>query len=76
MPFSGEIGFIETEMYTGIHHEVVPKKKSLGCTDCHIKEAVNSSRCHKKAEEIQLPEHYKKTYPNIKFLDFEELGYE
>lgn len=76
MPFSGSYGFVETEMYTSINHKVVPKKKSLGCTDCHSKEAVRCSRCHKKAEEMELPEHYRRVYPDLKFLDFEELGYE
>lgn len=76
MPYSGNIGFIETEMYTSIHHSVVPKKKSLGCTDCHSKEAVRCSRCHKRAQEMELPDHYRKSYPNLKFLDFEKLGYE
>lgn len=25
---------------------------------------------------MEMPEHYRKVYPNLKFLDFEKLGYE
>lgn len=76
LPFSGRYDFIETEMYTSINHGVVPKKKSLGCTDCHSVEAVKCSRCHKRAQDMELPEHYKRVYPGVKFIDFEKLGYE
>lgn len=30
-----DIGWIETERYMGIFHEVVPKKEALGCNACH-----------------------------------------
>ena len=35
LPYSGKYGFVETKMYSSIHHEVVPAKKALGCSDCH-----------------------------------------
>lgn len=31
----GEIGWIETERYMGIFHEVQPREKALACKDCH-----------------------------------------
>jgi octaheme c-type cytochrome (tetrathionate reductase family) len=34
-PFSGEVGFVKTEMSWPITHMVAPKEKALGCTDCH-----------------------------------------
>lgn len=34
-PFSGEIGFIKTEMSWPVTHMVAPKDKALGCADCH-----------------------------------------
>lgn len=30
-----DVGWIETERYMGIFHEVQPKEKSLDCKDCH-----------------------------------------
>lgn len=35
LPFSGEIGFIPTEMYWPINHMVSSKDKALSCLDCH-----------------------------------------
>jgi octaheme c-type cytochrome (tetrathionate reductase family) len=34
-PFSGRVGFIETEMSWPITHMVAPKDKALGCVGCH-----------------------------------------
>jgi len=30
-----DIGWIETERYMGLFHEVQPREKALGCKDCH-----------------------------------------
>ncbi|GAW94121.1 tetrathionate reductase family octaheme c-type cytochrome [Calderihabitans maritimus] len=35
LDYSGEYKFVETEMYIGINHEVVPKENALTCNDCH-----------------------------------------
>jgi hypothetical protein len=35
LPFSGKYDWIETDMYWKVTHMVVPKEKSLKCTDCH-----------------------------------------
>lgn len=35
MPYSGEYGFIKTEMYWPINHMVSPANQSLQCADCH-----------------------------------------
>lgn len=35
LPYSGEYGFIETEMYWPINHMVAPKEESLSCAACH-----------------------------------------
>jgi octaheme c-type cytochrome (tetrathionate reductase family) len=37
-PFSGQVDFIETEMYWPITHMVAPKDKALGCTECHARD--------------------------------------
>ncbi|MCB2210498.1 tetrathionate reductase family octaheme c-type cytochrome [bacterium] len=35
--FSGEVGFVETEMYWPLNHTVAPKEDALRCTVCHIR---------------------------------------
>ncbi len=35
IPFSGKVGFAETDMYWPLSHLVAPKAQALGCTDCH-----------------------------------------
>ncbi|MGZ8383471.1 MAG: hypothetical protein ACXWWE_05620 [Nitrospira sp.] len=45
LPYSGKYGFVESKMYSAIHHEVVPAQKALGCSDCRSVEAVTCTRC-------------------------------
>jgi octaheme c-type cytochrome (tetrathionate reductase family) len=76
LEYSGSHDFVETRMYTSIHHEVAPTRESLGCADCHSQKAVTCSRCH--AEDIgnDMPEHARSIYPDIpKRMDFKKLGY-
>ncbi len=35
LPYSGKLGFVETEYYWPITHMVAPKEKALGRKDCH-----------------------------------------
>jgi len=75
--YSGSYGFTETKMYTGIHHQVVPKEQSLGCADCHEENAVDCGRCHRKAKGQPIPQLGGRTYAEEeRRLDFEALGYE
>lgn len=37
LPFSGEYGFVETEMYWPINHMVAPKEQTVGCAECHTR---------------------------------------
>jgi len=74
--YSGEYGFVETRIYSSVHHEVVPAKQALGCSDCHSTEAITCTRCHQNARGMDLPEHRRAVYPNIKNrIDFKALGY-
>lgn len=76
LEYSGKYGFIETTMYSGIHHTVTAADKALGCADCHAPQAVSCTRCHKNAREMDLPRHRLATYPEVKQrLDFKALGY-
>lgn len=38
LPYSGNYGFVETEMYWPLNHMVAPKEQSLTCKDCHTRE--------------------------------------
>ncbi|MGF7141173.1 tetrathionate reductase family octaheme c-type cytochrome [Roseimarinus sediminis] len=37
LPYSGEYGFIETEMYWPVNHMVAPKDQSVSCAECHTR---------------------------------------
>ncbi len=37
-PYSGQYGFIKTQMDWPITHMVAPKEKAVGCVECHTKE--------------------------------------
>jgi len=37
LPYSGEYGFVETEMYWPVNHMVAPKDQSVGCAECHTR---------------------------------------
>lgn len=36
LPFSGELGFVDTEMFWIQNHMVAPKEQALQCADCHV----------------------------------------
>lgn len=40
-PFSGELGFVETEMVWPVNHMVAPKSQAVACGECHTR---NTSR--------------------------------
>jgi octaheme c-type cytochrome (tetrathionate reductase family) len=35
LPFSGELGFTETDMHWSLSHMIAPKERALQCVDCH-----------------------------------------
>lgn len=37
MPFSGRVGFVETEMYWPVTHMVAPADQAAGCAECHTR---------------------------------------
>ncbi len=76
LEYSGRFDWVETTLYTGIHHGVGPSGSALGCSDCHVAEAVDCVRCHSGAEGMDRPEHTRRVYPAAGGrLDFEALGY-
>jgi octaheme c-type cytochrome (tetrathionate reductase family) len=76
LSFSGKYDFVETRLYSAVHHEVVPASKALGCSDCHSVAAITCTRCHKNAQGMDLPAHRRAVYPEVKNrIDFRALGY-
>lgn len=76
LPYSGKHGFVETKMYSAVHHEVVPARNALSCADCHAATAVTCTRCHKAAQVGDLPERRRALYPEVVGrIDFKALGY-
>ena len=39
-PYSGEFGFVETEMHWPITHMVAPPKEAVACNECHAKDSL------------------------------------
>ncbi|MBP7149815.1 MAG: tetrathionate reductase family octaheme c-type cytochrome, partial [Acidobacteria bacterium] len=77
LEYSGQYSFVETRMYSAIHHGVAPAKMALGCADCHASNAIACSRCHDKAARMELPAHRLPVYPEVKDrFDFKALGYQ
>ena len=38
LPYSGKLGFVETEMTWPINHMVAPKEQAVGCAECHTRD--------------------------------------
>ncbi|MBN1184498.1 MAG: tetrathionate reductase family octaheme c-type cytochrome [Bacteroidales bacterium] len=38
LPYSGEYGFVETEMYWPVNHMVSPKEEAVSCAECHTRD--------------------------------------
>jgi octaheme c-type cytochrome (tetrathionate reductase family) len=83
LPYSGSYEFVDTGMYWGINHEVVPRDRALGCTQCHTaNNAVSCTRCHKNvppAVSATMEELYREMGTADRRpsgMDFERLGYE
>jgi hypothetical protein len=38
LPYSGKLGFIETEMVWPINHMVPPKEQAVACAECHTRQ--------------------------------------
>jgi octaheme c-type cytochrome (tetrathionate reductase family) len=38
LPYSGKLGYVETEMTWPLNHMVAPRGQAVGCTECHRRE--------------------------------------
>jgi hypothetical protein len=56
LKYSGKYEFVETVSYAGLHHEVLPKERTLSCAQCHASLAKEPScaRCHQDRADIDF----------------------
>ena len=56
LPYSGEYKWIETWMYWGVNHEVMPASMALSCVQCHesLKGERTCNRCHQDTRDVNF----------------------
>jgi octaheme c-type cytochrome (tetrathionate reductase family) len=56
IPYSGDYRWVETWMYWGVEHEVMPAKSALSCVQCHesLKGERTCDRCHQDSREVDF----------------------
>jgi octaheme c-type cytochrome (tetrathionate reductase family) len=56
LPYSGKYKWINTRMYWGIEHEVMPAEMALSCVQCHesLKGDLTCNRCHQDNKNVDF----------------------
>jgi hypothetical protein len=56
MPYSGDYEWVETWMFWGVDHEVMPAEMALSCVQCHDSLAGERTcdRCHQDSREVNF----------------------
>ncbi len=57
LEYSGEYEFVETVMYWGLTHTVMPKENALSCAKCHVSSLAKApycGRCHQEREGVDF----------------------
>ena len=56
LAYSGKYEFVETVMYWGLTHEVVPKEQALSCAECHLPlaKAPYCGKCHQERPDVDF----------------------
>ena len=56
LQYSGRYEFVETVMYRGLTHEVMPKENALSCAQCHpaLTSEPSCGRCHQDKEGVDF----------------------
>jgi hypothetical protein len=56
LKYSGKYEFVETKMYWGLTHEVLPKEKALSCSQCHpsLSKAPYCGKCHQEGAGVDF----------------------
>ena len=66
LPYSGQYKWVETNMYIGLNHEVLPKKFALSCVQCHasLRTERSCGRCHQDKRDVDFKQF---AFQNIDF---------
>ncbi len=75
LEYSGEYEFVETNMYWGLTHEVVPKEQALSCIQCHgsLAQAPYCGKCHQESPGVDFKSLVTKRNEDVQAL-FEKYG--
>ncbi len=73
LAYSGAYAFVETAMYWGLTHEVVPKEQALSCAECHasLTKAPYCGKCHEERPDVDFEALVKQ---GIDFKRMAEMG--
>ena len=73
LAYSGKYEFVETVMYWGLTHEVVPKEQALSCAECHaaLTQAPYCGKCHQARPDVDFK---KLVYKGVDFKRLAEAG--
>ena len=73
LPYSGNLGFVDTIMYWGLTHEVMPKQDALSCAACHasLARAPHCGLCHQKTPGVDFK---KMAFTGIDFAEQAKKG--
>ena len=75
LEYSGKYEFVDTTMYWGLTHEVVPKEQALSCAECHpsLAKAPYCGKCHQERPEVSFKN---LVHKGVDFKYLAELGRE
>jgi len=73
LEYSGNYEFVETVMYWGLTHEVIPKEQALSCAECHssLAKAPYCGKCHQERPDVNFKD---LVHKGIDFKFLAELG--
>jgi octaheme c-type cytochrome (tetrathionate reductase family) len=73
LAYSGNYEFVETVMYWGLTHEVIPKEQALSCAECHssLAKAPYCGKCHQTRPDVNFKE---LVHKGVDFKFLAELG--
>jgi hypothetical protein len=56
LPYSGQYEWVETQMYWGVKHEIMPAEMALSCVQCHesLKGEQTCNRCHQDSRDVDF----------------------
>jgi octaheme c-type cytochrome (tetrathionate reductase family) len=73
LAYSGKYEFVDTSMYWGLTHEVVPKEQALSCAECHpsLAKAPYCGKCHQERPDVSFKD---LVHKGVDFKFLAELG--